>query len=130
MSAEKEVVSTSQAPQNDAPYSQAIVSGGFVFVAGQGSADPKTMNQIDGGIGVQTERTIRNIVGILNEASGKLDDVVKTLRSLVIVFRSAPCGLLQRSTLLGVVSAQRSLTTMHSTSGFKSNRYGITFAPN
>lgn len=75
---EKEVVSTSRAPQNDAPYSQAIVSDELVFVAGQGPTDPETTDQVDGGIGVQTERTIRNIAGILDEVGGNLDDVVKT----------------------------------------------------
>lgn len=78
MSDEKSPVSTPAAPQNDSPYSQAIVSGDLVFVSGQGPTEPETMEVVDGDIGTQTERTMRNIEGILNAADASLDDVVKT----------------------------------------------------
>ena len=78
MSDDKEAISTSAAPQNDSPYSQAIVSKDLVFVSGQGPTDPGTMEQVDGDIGTQTERTIRNVAGILDAADAELDDIVKT----------------------------------------------------
>jgi 2-iminobutanoate/2-iminopropanoate deaminase len=78
MSDDKSAVSTSGAPQNDAPYSQAIVSGDLVFVSGQGPTDPETMAVVDGGIGAQTERTLRNVQNILAAADAELGDVVKT----------------------------------------------------
>ena len=38
----REVVLTDKAPPPIASYSQGIVEGGFVFVAGQGPTDPRT----------------------------------------------------------------------------------------
>ena len=38
----REVIRTSQGPLPRGPYSQAIVADGFVFVAGQGPANPST----------------------------------------------------------------------------------------
>lgn len=78
MANDKEPISTPAAPQNNAPYSQGIVSDDLVFVSGQGPTDPETMEQVDGGIGAQTERTIRNLAGILDDAGADLEDVVKT----------------------------------------------------
>jgi len=78
MSDDKETISTTAAPQNDSPYSQGIVSEDLVFVSGQGPTDPDTMDPVEGDIGDQTERTIQNIVGILEAADATLDDVVKT----------------------------------------------------
>ena len=52
------------------PYSQAIVAEGrFVFVSGQGPADPETGELCLGSFCEQAERVFRNI-GILLEASG------------------------------------------------------------
>ena len=78
MSDDKETISTTAAPQNDSPYSQGIVSEDLVFISGQGPTDPDTMDPVEGDIGDQTERTIQNIVGILEAADATLDDVVKT----------------------------------------------------
>lgn len=78
MSDDKKAISTSAAPQNDGPYSQGIVSEDLVFVSGQGPTDPDTMEQVEGDIGDQTERTIRNVAGILEATGADLSDVVKT----------------------------------------------------
>lgn len=78
MTDDKMAVSTSAAPQNDSPYSQGIVSDDLVFVSGQGPTDPETMERVEGDIGAQTERTIRNLQGILEAADAGLEDVVKT----------------------------------------------------
>jgi 2-iminobutanoate/2-iminopropanoate deaminase len=52
------------------PYSQAIVAEGrFVFLSGQGPADPETGELVLDSFRAQAERTFRNI-GILLEASG------------------------------------------------------------
>jgi 2-iminobutanoate/2-iminopropanoate deaminase len=75
---DQSAVSTPAAPQNDSPYSQAVVSGRFVFVSGQGPTDPETMEVVDGDIGAKTERTMRNIAGILDAADADMDDVVRT----------------------------------------------------
>jgi 2-iminobutanoate/2-iminopropanoate deaminase len=60
------------------PYSQAIVAEGrFVYISGQGPADPETGELVLGSFREQAERVFRNI-GILLEASGaSWEDVVK-----------------------------------------------------
>jgi 2-iminobutanoate/2-iminopropanoate deaminase len=38
----KKIIFTKKAPKPVGPYSQAIMSGGFVFISGQIALDPKT----------------------------------------------------------------------------------------
>ena len=66
------------APFQGAPYNQAIVAGGFVFVAGQLGLDPATAQMVEGGITEQTERVMANLRAILVAAGSSLDGVVKT----------------------------------------------------
>jgi len=66
------------APFQGAPYNQAIVSGGFVFVAGQAGLDPATGKVVDGGIVPETQQTFDNIEAVLMAAGSSLDRVVKT----------------------------------------------------
>lgn len=75
---ERTAVSTSEAPQNDAPYSQGILTGDLLFVAGQGPRDPESMELVTGSVGAQTERAVENVEAIVEAAGGSLADVVKT----------------------------------------------------
>ncbi len=73
----RQVVRTSEGPQPRGPYSQAIIANGFVFVAGQGPANPST-NQLElGDIASETRRTLQNIRAILEAAGSSLRDVVR-----------------------------------------------------
>lgn len=74
---EKQVISTSDAPQNDAPYSQAILTEDLLFVSGQGPADPDTGEHVEGGVEAQAEQTLENLQSVVESAGGSLDDVVK-----------------------------------------------------
>src|SRR5579872_5917253 len=76
----KQVVRTEAAPApfQGAPYNQAIVANGFVFVAGQLGLEPGAKDVIEGGIGPQTERAFANLHAILAAAGSSLDKVVKT----------------------------------------------------
>ena len=76
----KQVIRTEDAPApfQGAPYNQAIIAGGFVFVAGQLGIDPSSGQVVDGGIGAQTERVFANLGAILEAAGSSLDAVVKT----------------------------------------------------
>jgi 2-iminobutanoate/2-iminopropanoate deaminase len=58
------------------PYSHAIVADGFVFVSGQGPADPAT-GRVPDGFAEQVEQTLRNLQTILAGAGASLRDVVK-----------------------------------------------------
>ena len=76
----KQVIRTEQAPApfQGAPYNQAIVANGFVFVAGQLGIDPASGQVVEGGIGAQTERVFANLEAILVAAGSSLEAVVKT----------------------------------------------------
>ena len=80
----KRAVSTDQSPRPSGSYSQAIVAGEMVFVAGQGPLDPATSLRPEG-ITAQTHQTIRNIRSILHAAGCTLDDVVKVTTHLADV---------------------------------------------
>lgn len=74
----KQVINTSNAPQNDNPYSQGVLTDGLLFISGQGPTDPDTGASVEGDIGVQTEQTLENLQAIVESAGGSLDDIVKT----------------------------------------------------
>jgi 2-iminobutanoate/2-iminopropanoate deaminase len=77
---EKTVVRTQSAPApfQGAPYSQAIVANGFVFVAGQVGLQPDHTELVGDGIVEQTEQAFDNLAAILEEAGSGLDRIVKT----------------------------------------------------
>ena len=72
------IVFTENAPKPVGPYSQAVISGDFVFVSGQIAIDPKTSKVVDGGIEAQTVQVLENIKHILESINLTLNDVVKT----------------------------------------------------
>jgi 2-iminobutanoate/2-iminopropanoate deaminase len=74
----KKVVFTEKAPKPLGPYSQGIVSNGFIFCAGQGAIDPHTNKWIGGDITQQTTRVLENLKAVLEASGSSLDKVVKT----------------------------------------------------
>ena len=78
--ADKTVVRTEGAPApfQGAPYSQAIRSGGLVFVSGQLALKPGAHELSGGTIEEQTEQIFANLRVILEEAGTGLDRLVKT----------------------------------------------------
>ena len=74
------VVSTDQAagPFGGAPYSQAIVSNGFVFTAGQIGAKADGSGLVGDTVEEQTEQTLANLKAILEAAGSSLERIVKT----------------------------------------------------
>jgi 2-iminobutanoate/2-iminopropanoate deaminase len=81
----KRVVQTDGAPApfQGAPYSQGIVHGDLVFVAGQVGIDPETNRVVEGGIEAQTEQVMKNISAVLEEAGSSLANVLKASIFLV-----------------------------------------------
>jgi 2-iminobutanoate/2-iminopropanoate deaminase len=71
-------VATDEAPRAIGPYSQAIDAGDYVFVSGQIPIDPASGALIEGDVGAQTDRVLRNIEAVLRAAGLTLRDVVKT----------------------------------------------------
>ncbi len=76
-------VHTDHAPRAIGPYSQAQVSGGFVFTAGQIALDPATGEVVPGGVAEQTDRVLHSLGAILRAAGSDLTRVVKTTVFLV-----------------------------------------------
>jgi 2-iminobutanoate/2-iminopropanoate deaminase len=78
--ADKAVVRTEAAPApfQGAPYSQAIVANGFVFVSGQLALKPGDKEISGESIEEQTEQILANLRAILEEAGSGLDKLVKT----------------------------------------------------
>jgi len=72
------VIQTSDAPAALGPYSQAIISGNFVFTAGQTPLDPATGQLVGSSITEQTEQVAKNIKAILDAAGTSIEKVVKT----------------------------------------------------
>ena len=72
----KEIISTDKAPKSLAGYSQAVKSGGFVFVAGQGPFDPVTGEVVGKTIQEHTRQCLKNILAILSAANSSLEKVV------------------------------------------------------
>ena len=72
----KQIIHTDHAPKSLAGYSQAVKSGGFVFVAGQGPFDPATGNVVGETIQDQTGQCLRNVEAILQAAGSSMDNVV------------------------------------------------------
>jgi 2-iminobutanoate/2-iminopropanoate deaminase len=70
-------VFTSQAPKPIGPYSQGVISGGFLFCSGQIALDPASGRLVDGGIEAQTEQALRNLLAVLREAKMGPENVVK-----------------------------------------------------
>ena len=73
----RKAIVTEQAPKPVGPYSQAIVEGDFIFVAGQGPLNPGTGRVELGDARSETKRVFENMRAILDAAGSSLDDVVK-----------------------------------------------------
>jgi 2-iminobutanoate/2-iminopropanoate deaminase len=73
----RKVIRTADAPKPLGVYSQAIVSDGWVFVAGQGPINPQTNEMELGDIRSQTRRTLQNIQAILEAAGSSLRYAVR-----------------------------------------------------
>jgi 2-iminobutanoate/2-iminopropanoate deaminase len=73
----RNAIVTEKAPKPMGPYSQAIIEGDFIFVAGQGPINPLTGARALGDVRSETKRTFENLGAILQAAGSSLDHVVK-----------------------------------------------------
>jgi 2-iminobutanoate/2-iminopropanoate deaminase len=71
-------IATPSAPAAIGPYSQGIVSNGFLFTSGQIPLVPEDMTFMDGTIEEQTERVLKNLDAVLAAAGTNWQRVVKT----------------------------------------------------
>ena len=74
---DKRIITSSAFPRPLGPYSHAVVSGGFVFVAGQAPLNPATQQLELGDIRSETRLELTNMANILRAAGSSMDAVVK-----------------------------------------------------
>lgn len=89
MAEEKKQIVTKNAPSPAGPYSQAIVAGGLVFVAGQRPQDPVT-GEIGETIQEQTRQVIKNLEAVLTAVGSSLEKVVRSTVYLSDIKNFAP----------------------------------------
>jgi len=70
-------IQTEKAPAPGGHYSQAVVHNGLVFVAGQLSIEPRTLEKKLGSIEEQTEQALTNVSEILKASGSDLSLVLK-----------------------------------------------------
>ncbi|XP_063411254.1 2-iminobutanoate/2-iminopropanoate deaminase-like [Mytilus trossulus] len=73
----KKIIETVKAPILDLPFSQAVLAGNTLYLAGQIGRDPVTLQLVPGGIIPETIQIFRNIGAVLEAAGGNFKDVVK-----------------------------------------------------
>ncbi len=73
----RKAVMTDKAPKPIGPYSQAIIHGDVVYLAGMGPAIPETGKLELGDIRAQTTLTFRNIEAVLEAAGSSFDKVIR-----------------------------------------------------
>jgi 2-iminobutanoate/2-iminopropanoate deaminase len=73
----KYTIQAKNAPPPQGAYSQGWRAGDFIFVCGTGPIDPSTGKLLGDTIEAQTEKTIDNLLAILQADGASLADVVK-----------------------------------------------------
>ena len=73
----RNAIVTDKAPKPVGPYSQGVIEGDFIFVAGQGPINPGTGALELGNVRLETKRVFENLRAILEAAGSSLDHVVK-----------------------------------------------------
>ncbi len=74
---DKTPVHSEHAPKAIGTYSQAIRSGGMVFLSGQIPLDPATMQIVAGDFEARARQVFRNLQAVAKAAGGDVDNIVK-----------------------------------------------------
>ncbi len=74
----KQIINTLNAPAPIGPYSQAIKTGGMLFISGQVAIHPETSELIINNIQAETGQVMNNLKAILSEAGLGFEHVLKT----------------------------------------------------
>lgn len=74
---EKIAINTGEAPAAIGPYSQAVRSGGLIFLSGQIPLDPETMALVSDKIEDQTHQVFKNLQAVAKASESDLNNAVK-----------------------------------------------------
>ena len=77
-----ELIATADAPAAAGPYSQGLVAGDWIFLAGQGGFVPETGELVSDDVAGQTVQAFRNVEALLRAAGATLGDIVSCLAHL------------------------------------------------
>lgn len=72
------MIHTDRAPAAVGPYSQAVVSGGLVYTAGQIALDPVSGAVAGATVEEQAEQIMKNLAAVLEAAGSAFEKTVKT----------------------------------------------------
>ncbi len=75
--AEKQIISTDQAPSAIGTYSQAVKVGHTVYLSGQIPLEPASGEMVAGDFRDQARRVLENLKAVAEAAGGSLGDIVK-----------------------------------------------------
>lgn len=73
---ERRIIASKAAPAAIGTYSQAVLAGGTLYMAGQIGLDPATMQLVEG-IDAQIVRVFENLKAVAEAAGASLNDAVK-----------------------------------------------------
>jgi len=73
-----EFIHTPDAPDPGGHYSQAVVHGDLVFVAGMLPVAPGTGEKVLGSVEEQTEQVLKNIAAVVEAAGSSVEQILKT----------------------------------------------------
>jgi len=76
--AARKVIKTSKAPNPVGPYSQAIMAGNTLYLAGQIAINPESGEMVTDNIENEARQVMDNLQAVLQEAGMEMDNVVKT----------------------------------------------------
>jgi len=71
-----QAIKTDKAPEAFGPFSQAVLSGGFLFTSGAMPLNPLNGDLIEGDIKKQTAQTLDNLKAVLEAGGSAMDKVM------------------------------------------------------
>ena len=74
---QREIISTTEAPQAIGTYSQAVKIDNTVYLSGQIPLVPDSMELVEGDMRVQITRVFDNLTAVAKAAGGSLSDIGK-----------------------------------------------------
>jgi 2-iminobutanoate/2-iminopropanoate deaminase len=72
-------IQTDNAPLPGGHYSQAVVAGGLIFVAGQLPFDPARPGHLDDDVGAQAAQALENVRHVLEAAGASMQHIVNAM---------------------------------------------------
>lgn len=74
----KTIITTDKAPAPIGPYNQAVLMNNTLYLSGQISLIPETMDLVEGDLEAETVQVMENLKAVLEAAEMTFEDVVKS----------------------------------------------------